>query len=348
MRKENLLGGNFNTLAQSWTGDCCLEPKIVVGNGSKVNNRAELRKKAKRKVITHALILNLIDISRKKNEPEVERSLWNTYHCQSKLISSDKRTYGKYCKNRFCLVCLGIRKAEIINKYYPTVSKWEDPYFVTLTVKACPAKRLHLMMDGMVRAFQKIKDRNKKRYRRGKGIKLIGVRSLECNFNPVSRTYNPHFHIIVPDKETAIQLKKDWLNIWTKDYCAPWCQDIRKVSSVEGSLIEIIKYGTKIFTEPNGNSKVKKKASPKVYVSAMYNILSAMRHHRLFERFGFNLPQEPIIKIMPKKLLEYDLWTYDSRNADWFSEQTGQVLANYIMDVKLKHLLSNNIDTIRK
>lgn len=256
-----------------------------------MNNRAELRKKAKRKVITHALILNLIDISKKKNEKEVEKSLWNTYHCQSSLISSDKRTYGKYCKNRFCLVCLGIRKAEIINKYYPTISNWKDPYFVTLTVKACPAKRLHLMMDGMVRAFQKIKDRNHKRQKRGTGIKLVGVRSLECNFNPVSRTYNPHYHIIVPDKETAIQLKKDWLNIWTKKHCAPWCQDIRKVSSVEGSLIEIIKYGTKIFTEPNSNSKVKKKASPKVYISAMYNILSAMRHHRLFERFGFNLPQ---------------------------------------------------------
>ena len=48
----------------------------------------------------------------------------------------------------------------------------------------------------------------------------------------------------------------------------------------------------------------------------MYNILSAMRNHRLFDRFGFNLPKDTACKESKiKKVYNYDSWFYDPFNA---------------------------------
>ena len=66
-------------------------------------------------------------------------------------------------------------------------------------------------MDRTMRAFDRIHNQCKKRHQRGKGIKLIGIKLLECNFNPAKQTYNPHFHLIVPNEEIAELLKSEWL-----------------------------------------------------------------------------------------------------------------------------------------
>lgn len=79
----------------------------------------------------------------------------------------------------------------------------------------------------------------------GRGKKLVGVRSLECNFNPLKQTYNPHFHIITKDKETAEVLLKEWLKLWTPNFALKYGQDLRRVYNLESGLIEIIKYGSK-------------------------------------------------------------------------------------------------------
>lgn len=76
----------------------------------------------------------------------------------------------------------------------------ERTIFLTLTVKSCDARKLPSYMKAFVRGFKRITAKHRKRYQRGKGNKLIGVRSLECNFNPKRKTYNPHFHIITKDK----------------------------------------------------------------------------------------------------------------------------------------------------
>lgn len=68
-------------------------------------------------------------------------------------------------------------------------------------------------------------------------------------------------------------------------------QHSRKVENTERDLIEIIKYGSKIFTEPALNNKMKGRGNAKIYVSALDNIFKAMRGLRIFERFGFNLPR---------------------------------------------------------
>ena len=173
----------------------------------------------------------------------------------------------------------------MINKYLSTIQRWEEPYFVTLTAKSCYAKNLYWRMRNTKRAFKIIEERFKKRYLRGNGPKLVGIKSLECNFNPTQRWYNPHFHIIIPNK-IAVLLEKEWRKLWTKDFTSPDGQKIRKVENTERDLIEVIKYGSKILTEPNPNKKSKRKLTRRIYIAALYNIFRAMRGLRLLDMAG--------------------------------------------------------------
>jgi len=101
----------------------------------------------------------------------------------------------------------------MINRYKPIIEQWKDIHFLTLTVKAQPNLNLNKWMARMIKAFEKIRKRCEQCHRRGKGPKLIGIRSLECNFNPKSKTYKPHFHILCASKEIAEIIKKEWIEL---------------------------------------------------------------------------------------------------------------------------------------
>jgi len=307
---------------------------LVTGEGTDVINNPSLVNRARRKLITRKMVLSLIDVVKEKGEPEREQAYWNAYHCLGNVIVSNGKMYGKYCKNRFCTVCNAIRKADTINRYYPIISQWEDVYFVTLTVKACKEEKLNRWIYGMLRAFELIHNRCKKRYQRGKGIKLIGVKSLECNFNPIKKTYNPHFHLIVPSKEIAVLLKKEWLkqwrpknkNVYRYKFTRPKSQDIKSVYNLESALIETIKYGSKIFSEPDIRQKSKQKIPPKIYARALDNIFVAMKGKRIFDRFGFNLPKQPEKKSITKLVVDFENWTFPKDSSDWVNDETGEAL----------------------
>jgi hypothetical protein len=132
------------------------------------------------------MMLNLITIAQENGEPELEKSYWNTYYCQQNTVTADGRLYGKYCKNRFCTLCCANRKAEMINRYYPILKDWKEAYFIALTVKACKAHQLKPYIEIMLKTFQKITGKHRKRYQRGTGLKLVGIKSLESNFNSQS------------------------------------------------------------------------------------------------------------------------------------------------------------------
>ena len=344
--------GQFNTLAQSGTqltdNSIAKRSIIVTGNGTELSNKTQLEGWAKRKLITQTMMLSLIDVAREKGNTNQVKAYWNTWHCLNKANSSDGRLYGKYCKNCFCTLCLCIRKAEILNKYLPVIKTWKEPYFVTLTIRSVHAEKLkHTIEKGMIRGFKRITQNLKKRNQRGKGIKLIGIKSLECNFNPLKRTYNPHFHLIVPDEETADILISEWRKLWKNKWTNKAAQHKRKVESLERDLIECVKYGSKIFTEPDLNKKAKQKVPPYIYVSALDNIFTAMRGHRLFERFGFNLPASVKKKEVKFSLLkQYENWYFDIKQSDWINAETEQALSGYRLPPELNNLLAYNINTL--
>lgn len=347
---EQKVNNNFSekpiyTLAQSRTANSPKATRIVIGKGSDITDGLTAENRAKRKMVSVNLALMGVDIAKQKKDKKMEQTFWNIFHCQRKFTTVDGIIFGKYCGNRGCTVCMSIRKAHIINTYYPISSKWSQPYFMTLTVKSCSARRLPEMMGAMVRGFQLIQDRQRKRNERGEALKFIGIRTLECNFNPSRRTYNPHFHLIVESKEMAELLINEWLKQWTPKFAGRKAQDMRPVKDLTTNLIEVIKYGSKVFTDPTTNKNRQSKGNAKIYAKAWYNILSAMKGHRLFERFGFNNPNPKEQPTGAKVVVDFEKWTYNLKLCDWINKQTGETLTNYTPPPELLDVFANRVDT---
>lgn len=342
-----LPGGQFNTLAQTGTTNIGSgggkNPIVVHGTGSDKCDTTSLKSKAKRKVITQNVCLALIDVAREKGDFDMIKAYWNTYHCQQTLICTNDRLHGVYCRNSFCTICAGIRKAEIINHYLPVLMTWDDAYFVTLTARSVTAPKLRSRFQRMIKSLNKILARNKKRFQRGKAIQFMGIRSLECNFNPIARTYNPHFHIIVSSREAAELLIKEWLEQCTPKFALRQCQYMRKVKDQVHDLIEVVKYGSKIFTDPTMNKKDKGKIPPKIYVAAFHNIIKSMRGLRLFERFGFNVCSG---SKAPKSTLvtDYDRLVFSPELFDWIDPESAELLSGYKPNPELLVILRGNMD----
>lgn len=345
-------GGKIYTLGQSGTPRqepmICDFGKLVNGKGSVIVDDESLRKRADKKMIAQRVILLLIDDAKERGMDDAwVRGLWNAYRCQDEIVTTAGRIHGKYCKYRICPICSNIRKAEKINDYLPIVNAWPDPHFVTLTVKAVSAKRLGPVIESMVREIRKIINAYRKRNGRGTGKKLIGIRTLECNFNPNRRTYNPHFHFIVAEKWMAEALRNEWLKR-SKPKWTHWrAQKIRPVEDTERDMIETIKYSTKILTEPDPRKKRPEKGPRKVYISALNNILFALSGHHVFDRFGFNLP---VKKVKPTSSLthtiDFEEWIYNPHLTDWVNPETGDRLTGYSPDSEIRSILQNGIDVI--
>ncbi len=342
---------SLNTLAQSGTGNTTVstakEVQIVFGEGTALSNEHAIKGRAKRKLITDTMVLILLKIADQKKDFERIQSYWNTYHCQRTVYSHEGKLYGRYCKNRFCTLCCSIRKAQIMNRYLPIIQTWEEPYFITLTAKSVKANILHKRMKKLNLGFARIIGKHRKRAQRGKGIKLMGIKSLECNFNPIKKTYNPHFHIIVPNEATADILIDEWLSRCTKDYASPKGQDKQRIHNRETALIEVVKYGSKIFTEPDVNNKSKqKKGDRDIYAAALDNIFYALKGRRIFDRFGFDLPKETYSKEGRSMLInEYQEWTFDLKQADWINTSSECALSDFQPITELLNLLQYHINT---
>lgn len=162
-------GVPLDTFAQSGTNQHKTKGELICRKGSDITNNKVLQGKAKRKLVTQVMMLKLIDIAKENNDQENVKRYWNAYHCQTKIYEHKGLTYGNYCKNRFCTLCCSIRKAEIINKYLPIINTCEQPYFVTLTIKASSKRLLKSRIEGIYKAFKRIKDKCRKQHQRGKG-----------------------------------------------------------------------------------------------------------------------------------------------------------------------------------
>ncbi|PCJ23201.1 MAG: hypothetical protein COA97_12040 [Flavobacteriales bacterium] len=106
-----------------------------------------------------------------------------------------------------------------------------------------------------------------------------------------------------------------------------------------------IKYGSKIFTEPDLKKKGKLSTNPMIYAYALDNIFAALKGKRLFDRFGFNLPPQPTIEITKKTVKNPELWKYSTNDADWINKETGECLTGYATPIELQHLLNESGQT---
>lgn len=317
---------------------------LLKGKGSDLSDKKLVEGKAKRKLISQSVVHKLIEIAEERGDIENLHSLWNMYHCNKTLYKHEGRSYGDFCKNHICTLCSANKKARMIEQYLPIVKSWKEPYFLTLTSKAVTATHLKRNVEGTFRAITKIIKNQRQKAYRYKGKAFVGIRAIECNFNPLKRTYNPHVHLLLPDKETAEAIRKEWLRLWTKEYTSVKAQYLRKVTDTEKDLIEIIKYGSKVLTDPDMKKGKKRTSPPKVYIRALYNVFDVFKGRRLIQNFGFNVPkvhgfeEEPIVSYTAEK------FTYLMSERAWISNETEKPLFEAIIDPKIDYLIENDLD----
>lgn len=340
------------TIAQSGTSSTEINTRNQCKDLHNLNSSKKIfAYRAKMKMITEQIALALIDVANLKGDQERVKSYWNAYNCLKIVNSNDSKIFGRYCKSRFCLTCNSIRKAKLVNKYYPVIIEWSTPYLLTLTIKGCSEGNLEYSIDEMFKAFQHIYLRLKKRSQRKKNVKLIGIKSFECNYNPKTNAYNPHFHIIIDNYNNAELIKNEWLKYFSKSnkgknrniYASHKAQDLTSIMKNKKSIIEAIKYGNKIFSNPKIFNK-NQKNNVLLYANALDNILSSIKGRRIFDRFGFNnVPSnKSCINIDYKENVEE--WHFDPKLADWVNHKSGENLLGYYYPADDSYLFKDIIN----
>lgn len=343
---NDLRTGSVHTLAQVAVKGLSQKVDLITGKGSDCLNDKLTKNRAKRKLVSQSVAAKMITYAQSIGDEESAKKYRNTYYCQSELKEVEGRTYGNYCGNRLCTVCTANRKAELIRKYLPIIASWKDPYFVTITAKACKGSELKKHVANVLIVFGKVKDRIRDKNRRGKCERLVGIRSLESNFNPKMRTYNPHIHVIVDGEDMANLIIQEWQSVWTHVFADSQAQHKRAVKKEKiNDLIEVIKYSTKIFTEPEKGQRGREK----IYIASLHTIDKAMRGRRLFASFGFKLPKgaykEPSgtsVSIGVRK------FKYSRSMANWVDPETDEVLSDFHPDLDLLMRIEYWTDTTRK
>lgn len=353
--KKGALGKNFNTLGLSGTNKKPepIDEIILMGRGIDLGNITALDRLAKRKLITKTLMLSMVEMASEDENWKWHSRFELTLHCQDEKQTADGRAYTDfYCKQRCCLVCLANLKAEKVNTYLPIVEDMADPHFLTLTLVAVKKDELRQRFKDIGKAIRTLIARYKKRHQRHKGMKFYGLWSIESNFNPKALTYNPHIHMIVPSEYAAQTFWNDWVEYWKERKVKINEKKAQKYRRLKKNrvkdLIEIVKYGSKIFTEPDIAKRMKFKLPRKpsfLYIRALYNILKAMDGIDVFNTFGFELKDRKKPRPIPKKVNECTVWNYDLAAPDWINEEKGLRLANYKVPDELQSLLENRTNT---
>ncbi|MGB1104617.1 MAG: hypothetical protein ACPG21_13465 [Crocinitomicaceae bacterium] len=75
----------LDTLAQSGTPPKAKNGSIAIikGEGTQIENNKSLPQRAKRKTISRAMILSLVDVAKSENDDEWVQRYWNTYQVLS-------------------------------------------------------------------------------------------------------------------------------------------------------------------------------------------------------------------------------------------------------------------------
>lgn len=293
-----------------------LQPKL---NINELQGREMLKKKARAKYFTNALVCRLLPL-----DSDLHKSYLNSYYCNSVYEQKENKLTTTYCNNRWCMVCNRIRTAKMINGYLGPIKSLTDPYMVTLTVPNVPDGELSDTIDMMISVFGKIVNSWNTHNRENK---VTGIRKIECTYNQNTDTFHPHFHVILQNKEIACTIVYKWLQAFPN--AKNIAQDCRPAD--EKSLMELFKYFTKILTNKHD-----------FYASKMDVIFRAMRRRRVYQPFGN-------VHIISEDLDEYETQAYkDLANEDkiwkwlehdWVDEDTGECLSGYTPNQQFKDLI---------
>jgi len=344
--------GTLDTLANGGTHSSdkyYTEPlHKLIGKGT---SEASMKKRPIKKFLDQKIMGALMDVSKENGDDEMYKGYKNTWYCFNDIKTDGERAYGNYCKNRWCSVCSGNRKALLINQYKPIIDKWDKPYFLTLTRQSVSKHKLKSTIKDNDIKFGRIKDRLNKRHKRGKGPKVIALRSTECNYNPVDQTYNPHYHIIVPNREIGRLLNIEWLREQNKGedikIARASGQHLIKIKDKEQNLIEVIKYGVKVITDPEMKKGKARTKLPIIYAAALHEIHKAFKGKKLLNKYGFELttvPIETIQRDIPDSQIKS--WSYVSKSINYIEIDTAEVMYKnkHLPNAELQYIANERVN----
>ncbi len=280
--------------------------------------RAKLCKKARAKYITMGVVHPLIHL-----HSPLESSYLHTTHCSSVMVQEGKKLTAKYCNHRWCLVCNRIRTAKLINGYVPPLLALPDKQFVTLTIPNTDAKGLEFTIRLMGVVLRRIQ----KRFTRA-GYPIIGIRKLECTYNPITNTYHPHYHLIVSGEGVAVKLVNAWL-----DSFGEAVSDAQNITPMgDGGVPELFKYFTKIFVKG------------RLYPQPLDVIFQAMVNRRVFQPMGIRRDVSEDVDGIHSELcddippIELQMWVWG--DSDWYAMGSGEPLTHYQPSPQVVRLLN--------
>lgn len=284
------------------------------------------QKRAKAKAVTNAITKRLVDVKGSK----MIKYYWNAYHCNNVILQNNMTLTATYCNTRHCVNCNRIRTAKAINGYTKPLNKLEYQNFVTLTRQSVKSNELNEAICKMTLNFRNVLKNMKNTY----GIKLKGIRKLECNHNENTDTYNPHFHLIVNGTPCQMLLFKSlWLNKYTTLQADPQAQHFEKAK--ENTEKEIFKYMVKMIAKDGINPE------------SLDTIFTAIKGKRTIQPFGgIKKVTEDVEDIQKQEVnfvqSENQSWVWSDMVLDWVTEW-GEVLTNY-KPSSYTVLLLNNIN----
>ena len=148
-------------------------------------------------------------------------------------------------------------------------------------------------------------------------IPIVGIRKIECTYNPDRYDFHPHFHLIVSGEKEGKKLVELWLK--HNPTARLSAQNIRPAD--DKSVKELFKYFTKLVT---GKDK-------KLYPIAMDVIFRAMRGKRVFQPISIKMISEDIEELQAEEYTDIEpditIWTWEG--SDWIDLMTGEMLTGY-------------------
>jgi hypothetical protein len=308
------------------------EDDIKLTKSAKFSAKENFGKRARVKFLTEAMAVGLANVP----DSKLTKSYWNTFYCSSVLHKKGDSLTGKYCKNRWCLVCCRIRSAQLIKQYAPLLESWPEKHLVTLTVPNCSAADLVATIAEMKAGFDRIRHTYQMQHRRKqRDTPLIALRKQEATHNPDTDTYHPHFHLVVPNLAAANELRASWLMQFPS---AKWKgQDVRPANS--GASHELFKYFTKLVTTQSKERFIR--------LAPLNTIFEAIAGQRTFQAFGVPRIKEELgdeeATALAEELNIDAVFEWVQAQADWVDKASGEMLTNYVPSAQFRKFVESKI-----
>ena len=176
---------------------------------------------------------------------------------EGKVFFADK---NHDCGDKMCMRCNRKKSFMDFVKYKKTImAELDNPVMLVLHHRNPKSYSLSDTLHKMYSDLRSINKQNSKDFKKGKVEKYSYYWSFEMTINPSSKSFHPHFHIIV-EQRLAQKLLNEWISKDSQNRTHYAHRNaISDPFKDESDLIECFKYVTKISVDEidaNGNSKV--------------------------------------------------------------------------------------------